>query len=183
MAGVATAEASSRSVVGQPRPKFRLPSHARKAVLTLHVLSSVGWFGIGVAVMVCVIAAQTVDQPLAGALSRAVAASAWVSVPAGLLAIATGTVVGLGTRFGLIRHWWVVIKILLALVVVAGDALLVPVQAGQLIDTDQAVPLIGTTAGHIVALVVATAVSVVKPGGLTPWGRRVRAVRKALRPT
>lgn len=163
------------SALGERRPAFRLRGRAREVALILHVLTSVGWFGIAVAVVVCAIAARaTADQAFAHALYRVMAASPWLSVPAGLTAAATGTLVALGSRYGLIRHWWVVVKVLLTVVVITADALLVSVLAREAAATDHAAPpLYGSTVGHVVALVIATALSVIKPRGLTPWGRRV----------
>jgi hypothetical protein len=160
--------------VKQGRPTFRLRGRAREAALILHVLTSVGWFGIAVAVVVGAFAARTTAEPaFAHAIYRVLAASPWLSVPAGLTAAATGTLVGLGSPYGLIRHWWVVVKILLTIAVVTTDAALVSALARQAAATDRAVPpLYGSTTAHIVVLVIATALSVIKPRGLTPWGRR-----------
>jgi hypothetical protein len=151
--------------------------------LILHVLASVGWFGIAVGVVIIAAMAGTAaDESFAHDLYRVLAASPRVSVTAGLLGIATGMVVSLGTRWGLIRHWWVVVKILIAVAVVATDAVLVSTIASDAMATGRpAPPLFGATSAHIVVLVIATALSVIKPRGLTPWGRRVYPARRRIR--
>ena len=165
------------------RTGFRLRGRVRDIALVLHVLSSVGWFGIAVAVAVAVVTAGlTGDHGLTHSLYRAVAASGWLSVPAGLVAALTGALMGLGTRYGLIRHWWVVVKTLVTIAVVVTDAFLVSVFANSAAATDHpAPPLFGATVAHVVVLVIATVLSVVKPKGLTPWGRRVLARQAAVR--
>ncbi len=45
------------------RPVFRLRGQARKAALIAHVLSSVGCFGVTVAVVGCLVAARVTAQP------------------------------------------------------------------------------------------------------------------------
>lgn len=177
---------SARRTSRPRRPDaFRLRGAPRKAALILHVLASVGWFGLAVAIVVCVVAAHaTADQAFAHALYRVMAASPWLSVPAGLAAGATGTLVGLGSRYGLIRHWWVVVKTLLTVAVVVTDAFLVTALTRAAAATGEAAPpLYGSTCAHVVVLVIATALSVVKPGGLTPWSRRVVAGGRARRDT
>jgi hypothetical protein len=160
------------------RPVFRLRGQARKAALIAHVLSSVGWFGVAVAVVGCLVAARVTAQPsFAHALYRVVAASGWLAVPAGLAAAATGALLGLGTRYGLIRYWWVVVKILITVAVVVTDALLVSALAGEAAASGRLTPpLYASTGAHIVVLVIAAALSVLKPGGLTPRGRRIQAI-------
>jgi hypothetical protein len=90
----------------------------------------------------------------------------------GLAAAATGTVLGLGTTYGLVRNWWVVAKIAISAAVVITDAVLVGRVAHEALVTGQApVPLYGSTIAHVVMLAVATVLSVFKPKGRTPWSR------------
>jgi hypothetical protein len=94
----------------------------------------------------------------------------WLSVPAGILAVVTGTVLGLGTTYGLIRHWWVVAKIVIAVAVIVTDALLVIKAAHDAAVTGEpATPLYGSTIAHVVVLALATVLAVFKPRGRTPW--------------
>jgi hypothetical protein len=142
--------------------------------LVAHVLSSVGWFGIAVGVAVAgLAAAATDDASLAHALYRTMGTAPWLSIPVGLLGIATGAVLSLGTSYGLIRHWWVVAKIAIAVAVVTTDAVIVArVAHDAALTGSPAGPLYGSTIAHVVVLAVATVLSVVKPRGRTAWGRR-----------
>ena len=96
----------------------------------------------------------------------------WLSIPAGLAAVATGVLLGLGTSFGLVRHWWVVVKIVIAAAVIVTDAVLVGHVAHDAVAGRVGPPLYGSTIAHVVVLGVATVLSVFKPRGRTPWGRR-----------
>lgn len=154
-------------------PTFRLRRAAHKAVLCAHVLTSVGWFGVAVVVAFCgLLAAFTGDAALPPVLYRMMATAPWLSIPMGLASAATGVVLGLGTRFGLVRQWWVVAKIAISVAVVVTDALLVGRVAHEALATGHApVPLYGSTIAHVVMLAVATVLSVYKPRGRTPWYR------------
>jgi hypothetical protein len=151
-------------------PRFRLRRRGYKLAVTTHVLASVGWFGIAVVVAFCGVAAAASDAARAHALYRAMELMPWLSVPAGILAVVTGTVLGLGTTYGLIRHWWVVAKIVIAVAVIVTDALLVIKAAHDAAVTGEpATPLYGSTIAHVVVLALATVLAVFKPRGRTPW--------------
>ena len=152
---------------------FRLRGRAHKLALTAHILTSVGWFGIAIVVAFCgLAAAASDDRVLASALYRTMETAPWLSIPAGLAAVATGVLLGLGTSFGLVRHWWVVVKIVIAAAVIVTDAVLVGHVAHDAVAGRVGPPLYGSTIAHVVVLGVATVLSVFKPRGRTPWGRR-----------
>jgi hypothetical protein len=167
-----TVRPAPQSVGAQPR--FRLRRGAHKTALVAHVLSSVGWFGVAVVVAFAGLAAAlTGDRSLARALYRTMETVPWLSIPVGLLAIATGVVLSVGTRYGLVRHWWVIAKIVIAIAVVVTDAVIVSHVAHDAAATGSpTAPLYGSTIAHVVMLAVATVLSVFKPGGRTAWGRR-----------
>lgn len=155
------------------RTRFRLRGRGHKLALTAHVLWSGGWFGVAVAVTVSAVAAAFVDPSLSRALYRLVAASPWVTIILGLGSILTGVILGLGTRFGLVRYWWVVAKIGIAVAVVVTDARVVREIAQEALASGLVQrPLFGPTIAHVVMLGVATVLSVYKPRARTPWGRR-----------
>jgi hypothetical protein len=160
----------------EPPPLFRLRGRPHKAALTAHILASVGWFGIAVLVAFCgVAAAVTDDRGLSNALYRTMETAPWLSIPVGLLAVATGVLLGLGTAFGLVRHWWVVAKVAIAVAVIVTDAVLVGRVAHHAAVTgDVTAPIYGSTIAHVVVLAVATGLSVFKPRGRTPWGQPTR---------
>jgi hypothetical protein len=91
----------------------------------------------------------------------------------GFLAVATGVLLGIGTTWGLVRHWWVVAKIAIAVAVIATDAVIVGRAAHDAAAGESGAPLTGPTVAHVVVLAVATVLSVFKPRGRTPRGRRL----------
>jgi hypothetical protein len=153
---------------------YRLGRTPRKVVLLAHVLASVGWFGMAVAVAAAgITATATSDSTLPPLLYRVMADAVWLTVPMGLLALATGTILGFGTKWGLFRHWWVVAKIAITTAVLVTDPLVVARAANRALDSGSAPPpLYGSTIAHCVMLTIATTLSMLKPGGTTPWARR-----------
>jgi hypothetical protein len=157
----------------------------RKLALTAHVTSSVGWLGAVGAFLALAIAG------LASSNAQVVRASYiamdltgwWVIVPLSFAALLTGLVQSLGTTWGLFRHYWIVAK--LAITVLASVLLLVHMQianrmAGVAVETTLGsgdfrgirIQLITDAAAAVVVLLVATALSVYRPQGLTPFGRK-----------
>lgn len=121
---------------------------------------------------VSAVAAAFIDPSLSEALYRLVEASPWVTISLGLGAIVTGVILGLGTRFGLVRYWWVVAKTGTAVAVVVTDARVVRVIAQEALAGGVVQgQLFGPTIAHVVMLGVATVLSVYKPRARTPWGR------------
>ena len=106
---------------GAPTPvarPWRLGARLRKAVLLLHIASAGAWLGIDVVMGVLVFTALLTDS----ARTQAVAYQAlemfavWPLLAAGLLCLATGVLLGLGSRYGLVRFWWVAVKLVLNVV-------------------------------------------------------------------
>jgi hypothetical protein len=157
-------------------PAFRLRGRAHKVALSAHVLTSVGWFGIAVAIALCgIAAAATGDDALSGSLRRTMAVAPWLTIPMGVASALTGVLLGLGTAHGLVRHWWVVAKEVVMVAVVVTDGVLVAPVAHHAATTGSATPpLYGSTIAHVVLLGAATVLSVFKPRGRTPWGARRR---------
>lgn len=106
----------------------------------------------------------------------------WVIVPLCLASLVTGLVQGLGTPWGLFRHYWVLIKLLMT--VLATVVLLVHMQPiDYMADVAGAAPVSGAARRRVgvqlvvdagaalLVLLVATTLSVYKPRGLTRFGR------------
>jgi hypothetical protein len=156
----------------RPR-RFRLRRTPHRIALTAHVLASVGWFGCAVLVAVLVaVAGSTGDPSVARALYRAVGTAIWVTVPFGLAAVVTGVVLGLGTTWGLARHWWVVAKEFMAVAVIATDLVLLGPNAQDAFHGHLSGPLLDPAIAHCIVLTAATVLSVFKPRGRTARGRR-----------
>jgi hypothetical protein len=152
---------------------LRLRGRVHKTVLCAHILAAAGWFGVAATVaFIALAAAVTPDAAFARALHRTMETVPWFSVPLGLVAVATGVLLGLGTLWGLVKHWWVIAKIVIAVVVIITDPLLIARAAHHAVVTGNAPSwLYGPTIAHVVVLATATVLSVFKPRARTPWAR------------
>lgn len=158
----------------------------RKFVLTAHVVSSVGWLGaVAVFLALSVTGLSAQDAEVVRAAYLAMESIGWlVLVPLSLASLLTGLVQSLGTKWGLFRHYWVVVKLIIN--VVATIVLLLYMQtlshlAGLASDTtlsdadlsELRSPSPVLHAGVALLLLLAAAVlSVYKPPGMTRYGWR-----------
>ncbi|HZG65578.1 MAG TPA: hypothetical protein VEZ12_02485, partial [Herpetosiphonaceae bacterium] len=87
----------------------------RKFALTAHLTVSVGWIGAVVAYLVLGVSAVTSqDAPTVRAAWIAMELTGWYAiVPLALAALLTGIVMSLGTPWGVFRHYWVLITLVL----------------------------------------------------------------------
>lgn len=94
------------------RRPLRLSGRARKALLVVHIVSAALWFGVDVALGVLVVTAMLTDDPVtAGVSLQAVDLFAvWPMFGASLVCLGTGVVLGVGSKYGLVRYWWVAVK-------------------------------------------------------------------------
>jgi hypothetical protein len=156
----------------------------RKFVLTAHVISSVGWLGAVVAYLALAVAAMTSqDAQMVRAAWIAMELTGWfVIVPLALASLLIGLVQSLSTPWGLIRHYWVVVKFLLtvfATIILLLHMPTVSYFAGVAAETNSA-GLGGLrgellhAGGGLLVLLVTTTLSVYKPRGMTPYGRRTQ---------
>ena len=74
--------------------RWRLGARTRKSVLLIHIASAGTWLGIDMVMAVLV----------------------FTALVTGLVCLLTGVVLGLGSRYGLVRYWWVAVKLALNLV-------------------------------------------------------------------
>jgi hypothetical protein len=120
---------------GRSRP-WRLGARARKGVLVVHIVSAGAWIGINVVMGVLVFTALLAERGSTRALCyRALELFAvWPPIVAGLLCLAGGGVLGLGTKWGLVRYWWVVIKLVLNVVLVSLVPLLLRPQVVEMAE-------------------------------------------------
>lgn len=153
----------------------------RKFALTAHILASVGWLGaVGCVLGLAIAAMVSDDGETVRAAYVAMDIAAWlVLVPLAIASLVTGIVQSLGTKWGLLHHYWVVVK--LWITVVATIVLLLYTAtldrlAGVAETEGSAAELEGpTVVVHsvlaLVLLVAATVLAVFKPAGLTRRGR------------
>src|ERR671917_496025 len=100
--------------------RWRLGTRARKGVLVAHVASAGAWIGIDVVMAVVVFTALLGDDETRALCYQALELFAvWPLIAAGLVCLASGVVLGLGTKWGLIRYWWVAIKLALNILLTA----------------------------------------------------------------
>ena len=157
----------------------------RKLALTAHVTCSVGWLGAVAGFLALAIAGLTTHDVQASSGSYvAMNLTGWyVIVPLCFASLLTGLIQALGTSWGLFRHYWVVAKLLIA--ILATLVLMVHMQSisylgraaadltlGPTDYRDVRVQLVADAGAALLVLVVATALSVYKPRGLTRYGWR-----------
>lgn len=151
----------------------------RQASLTLHVLSSVGWFGaVGVFLAMSLVAVASSDGRVVDAVYVTMGwAGGWVLVPMAFASLTTGVVEGLTTRWGLVRHYWVLFK--LVLTVAATLVLVLYTRTLSVLAADVAdggprpdgLTVVVHSGGALLLLVAATVLAVYKPRGRTGLGR------------
>ena len=104
--------------------------------------------------------------------------------PLALGTIATGVLLSLGTKWGLVQHYWVATKIVLTFGVIVTAVQLgtrIPQPTGLAVDestilglaSSPMVLLLSLTITHLLMLLAATVISTYKPWGKTWFGRRM----------
>lgn len=158
---------------------FRLNRSWRKITLIMHIVAAGAWIGIDVMVAVFVLVGWFgTDVEVRSVAYQALAT--FVVLPmliSGLTCLATGLVLGWGTKWGLLRYWWVAVK--LALNLLLCTLILVALQPGMdavgaygrdLVDGEPDASAVSTLffppAVSLTALTFATVLAVAKP-----WGR------------
>lgn len=144
-----------------------MSAHTRRAVLTVHIIASVGLLGDVAAVLaINVIAATTADTELAAASYELLALFGFLfGIPLSLVSLLSGIVLGLGSKWGVLRYAWVATKLgLLVSVIVVGAVVLGPgTDAMRRGDGGAESRLVLGAAWQLVALCTATGLSVFKP--------------------
>ncbi|MEU7026629.1 DUF2269 domain-containing protein [Streptomyces sp. NPDC046275] len=157
----------------------------RRALLVVHVAVSVAWLGLSLGLLTLGLTAYTTQDPtLTQASYRAMKVFAdWLLAPVALVTLGSGLVLSLGTPWGLARHRWVWIKFWLTLATAAATIFALRPEinhaaAEGVPDSSLvAAPMVSTT-----AYLFMTAISVLKPWGLTRRGRRLRESAKSRAP-
>ena len=157
----------------------------RKFALTAHVTSSVGLLGSIAAFLALSIAglnSQDIQTIRAAYLAMDLIAR-FIIVPLAFASLLTGLIQSLGTPWGLFRHYWVLAKLLLT--AFATTILLIKLNmighaahlAAETILRYADLSTVGMelrfhAAAGLLVLLVPAVLSVYKPRGLTPYGRR-----------
>lgn len=166
----------------------------RKLVLAIHLSCSVGWLGAVAAYLtldVTVATAQHIEMVRAAWVGMGLVVS-WAIVPLAYASFLTGLVMSLGTKWGLFRHWWVVISLLLTLAaglvllqeagVITHAAAIAADPATSDLELRALPPTLPHSLGGLVVLLVIQVMNVYKPQGMTPYGwRKQEEERRALK--
>ncbi|MCX5342255.1 DUF2269 domain-containing protein [Streptomyces atratus] len=159
-----------------------LKRSARRSLLVAHVAVSVSWLGLTVGLLTLGITAFLTNDPTtAQAATRAMKIFGdWLVVPVALLSLLSGLVLALGTPWGLARHRWVWTKFWLTLLTATLSIFSLRPGINEAatrgaVDIDLVVAPSVATATYLFI----TAVSVLKPWGLTRRGRRLRRLAGA----
>jgi hypothetical protein len=151
--------------------------HARKLVVALHVVTSVGWMGQAVALLALLIAILAADT------LTAQAHAAWAAeyLDAHVLAFAantsafTGLLLAAATPWGFARHWWVATKLVLTVGRLYAGIFVLSGALRGIGASGGGGPVLAVAVGAGLmasGLAVQTWLSVAKPWGRTPLRRR-----------
>ena len=156
----------------------------RRSALAAHITLAVGWIGAVAGYIVLDVAAATSQdaQTLRAAYLGMELIAWYVIVPLALASLLTGIVMAVGTKWGLFRHYWVLISLLLT--IIATVVLLVETQtisyfadiAADPTTSSDDLRALGSTLVHsvggTVVLLVILVLNVYKPRGMTRYGWR-----------
>jgi hypothetical protein len=159
----------------------------RKVVLTAHVITSVGWLGAVVAYLALDIATRVGEDvtTVRGAYVAMGLIVRFAIVPLALAAVLIGVVNALGTSWGLFRHYWVLIKLVLTVVatwVLLQEASVVGRLADHAVTSADPRELSSTlvhSGGGLLILLTIAVLSVFKPRGVTRYGWRRQQERRS----
>lgn len=161
----------------------------RKFILTIHIASSVGWLGaVACFLALALMGLTSRDALMVRSAYLAMNLITWfIIVPLSFASPLTGLVLALGTRWGLFRHYWVLIKLLLT--VFSTIVLLIHIQPINLLASVAAqttVSAVGVGKAQeqlviapiaaLLVFLVTTTLAVYKPKGRTGYGERKQLI-------
>jgi hypothetical protein len=161
----------------------KLSRPARRASLVVHVAASASWLGLTLGLLALgITATSTGSEVTLEASVRIMKLFAdWLLLPLAFFTLLSGMLLSLGTPWGLARHRWVYTKFWLTLATTTATAFalrpgvnsaVVAVSAGGPLP-DAGDVLFGPIVS-LAAYVFMTAISILKPWGLTRRGRKLR---------
>ena len=146
----------------------RLPLSVRNALLTAHIVFSVGLLGDSAGFLAVAIRTSTLDDPALAhdSLKTLNMFSLVFGIPLSFAALLTGVALGIGTRWGVFRYPWVTIKLALVVTVLLVGVFVISPASSQMLDGDGDTTgrLIAAATYDVAALTAATALGVFKPG-------------------
>ena len=169
----------------------------RKVALTAHVTSSIGWLGaVAGFLALAVTGLVSVDAQVVRSADLGMGLITWfVIVPLCFASVLTGLISSLATPWGVFRHYWVLVKVLITIpativlvvhlqpITLLGEAARGAVSLTEM-DLYSMRKMLAIAAGTAVfVLLVLTGLSYYKPRGITQYGSRKQAERRELRPS
>ncbi|TDC45796.1 hypothetical protein E1281_29435 [Actinomadura sp. KC345] len=154
------------------RQWWRPRRSTRKLLTVVHVASSVALLGeVWVLVVLNLTATLTSDGALAHAAYRLMGVLVFGGgIPLSMISLASGIALGLGSRWGIARHYWVFAKLLLLIGVILAGMLLFTPEAMADATAGGASPSggrqwtqVAVVSAQAAMLLTATALSVYKP--------------------
>lgn len=154
----------------------------RQVWMVLHIISSIGWLGIILAAIALSVAGMNtddLDRVNSLYVAMEVLATAFF-LPGTLLLVLTGVVLGLGTKWGLVKWWWVAVKLVIGLALFAAGAFNLRFavynaaeKASELkpLESSVDVSLFGMLSVMAALGIFAALLSVLKPWGRINWRR------------
>lgn len=170
----------------------QLGRRPRKALLAAHVISSASWVGIAMVIVAMSLVAMTTSDVGTALVTYELMATFDITLLpwANFAATLTGIALGLTTKWGLIRYYWVAIKLAISLAILftafgfVHDSLeSVIEEVEHLAATGAPMTQLGDLTNVVLAgfavpllsLVAAMLLSMYKPGGRTSRGQRLAA--------
>jgi hypothetical protein len=163
----------------------------RKLMLTIHITSSVGWLGAIAAYIALNIPVYVSDdeQTVRAAYLMMEPVLRYALIPLAAVALVTGIVQALGTPWGLLRHYWVTISLVLTTFAFAILVFHLPaveamaaIAADPTADIDRLGGDLFHAVGGLVVLLVPLVLNIYKPRGLTRYGWRRAQERRTTSP-
>jgi MFS-type transporter involved in bile tolerance (Atg22 family) len=151
---------------------------ARKSILALHLIGSVGLLGSSSALLLLAIrAASTADAELAHSAYRLMKTEILVfGIPLSFVALLSGIALGLVTNWGVLRYWWTTAKLALIVLTIACGAVLIGPMLDQRLDgRGSEWGLVAAVGANVAMLATAAVLGVFKPGGRLRPARSVPA--------
>ena len=164
----------------------------RRLTFTTHLATSLGWAGaVLVFLALAVIGLASDDDVVVRGAYLLMAPATWfVLVPFAHASLISGIVLSLGTTWGLFKHYWVVLKLVLTafatvilLVYMGTFKEMAGIAADPVVDIGavrNASPVIHSVLAFML-LMVATVLGVYKPFGMTVYGHRAYRQRQGTR--
>lgn len=156
----------------------------RKFVLSAHITLAVGWLGaVACFLALAILGLKSQDsQTVRSAYLAMDLITRLVILPLSFAPLVTGPILSLGTPWGLFRHYWIIVKLIIT--ILSTVILLIHLQPirylsdsaanGTLssVDLQLQVQMVVASTAALIALLVANVLAVYKPKGMTRYGWR-----------